>query len=78
MRIKINVDLEAKNCPFCGKPPVCDFDTSRVFTLRVRIECPDGCVSKGEEIKHNSYGYYEDVESACERLIKKWNARAEE
>lgn len=77
MRIKINIDLEAKNCPFCGKPPIFYFDTSG-FGMRVRIQCPDECASKGEDIKHDSYGYYKDVENACERLIKKWNTRAEE
>lgn len=78
MRIKINIDLEAKNCPFCGKPPVFYFDTSGVFGLKVCIKCPDECVSKSEEIKHDSHGYYCDVEKACERLIKRWNTRAKE
>lgn len=78
MKIKINVDLEAKNCPFCGKPPVFYFDTSGIFSFRARIKCPDECVSRSEDIQHDSCGYYEDVEAACGRLIKKWNARAKE
>lgn len=78
MRIKINVDLEVKNCPFCGKPPVFYFDSSGVFGLKVRIQCPNGCVAKDEEIKHDSYGYYHDIESACEKLIKRWNTRVKE
>ncbi len=77
MRIKINVDLEAKNCPFCGKPPVFYFSTSG-FGMKVSIQCPDGCASKSEDIQHDSHGYYKDIESACERLIKKWNTRVKE
>lgn len=78
MRIKINVDLEAKNCPFCDKSPVFYFDAFGFSGIKVRIQCPEGCAAKDEEIKHDHHGYYHDIESACERLIKKWNTRAKE
>lgn len=78
MRIKINVDLEAKNCPFCGKPPVFYFGTYGFSSIKVYIKCPEECASKDEEIKPDKYGCYCDVEAACKRLIKKWNTRAKE
>lgn len=75
-KINCNIDLEIKECPFCGDDPLFFFTGCSFGEIDIFIKCKHGCASKYNKIHYEAP--IEEIQRMCQEVIKKWNTRAKE